>query len=347
MKWLSLLPLAGLTHAGLRFGCSTVSVQRLDPLVEPGQIPSAHVHQIVGGNAFNATMEGDIGAKGSCTTCAYTEDFSNYWTAVMYFRHENGSYKRVPQYPNAQLGTEGQDAPNIKGGMTIYYTQKDFYDNGQDYITAFRPGFRMTVGSPTVDSLEQAQAQPGLRYTCLQTILTRGYETPDFPKEPCPAGIMAIHHFPACWDGVNLDSPDHQQHMYSTTKGAFQEAGPCPASHPVRVPQLAYETMWNTTAFADMWPSDGSQPFVWSYDDSKGYGTHADYVFGWKDDSLQRAMNSSCFFHACGSPGVQGVLKTQTVEEMNECAVQNTVTEDTEGWLTELPGKKMEMRFTA
>lgn len=84
-------------------------------------------------------MEGDIGEQGSCTTCAYTEDFSNYWTAVMYFRHENGSYKRVPQYPNAQLGTEGQDAPDINGGMTIYYTQKDFSGNGDKYITAFKP----------------------------------------------------------------------------------------------------------------------------------------------------------------------------------------------------------------
>lgn len=37
---------------------------------------------------------------------------SNYWTAVMYFRHENGSYKRVPQYPNAQLGYEGCVFPN-------------------------------------------------------------------------------------------------------------------------------------------------------------------------------------------------------------------------------------------
>lgn len=73
---------AGLSQAGLRFGCSSVSIQRLDPVVEPGQIPSAHVHQIVGGNAFNATMQGDIGEKGTCTTCAYTEDFSNYWTAV-------------------------------------------------------------------------------------------------------------------------------------------------------------------------------------------------------------------------------------------------------------------------
>lgn len=55
----------------------------------------------------------------------------------------------------------------------------------------------MTVGSPTVDSFEGAKSQPGLRYTCLQTPLTRGYETPDFPREPCPGGIMAIHHFPA------------------------------------------------------------------------------------------------------------------------------------------------------
>ncbi|TPX13312.1 uncharacterized protein E0L32_006285 [Thyridium curvatum] len=338
MKRFALLLNAGLSHAALRFACSTVSLQRLDPLVEPGQIPSAHVHQIVGGNAFNATMTGDIGEQGSCTTCAYTEDFSNYWTAVMYFRHENGSYHRVPQYPNAQLGTDGRDAPDINAGMTIYYTQKDFSSNGKQHITAFKPGFRMTVGAPTRNTLADARAEPGLRYTCLQSILTRGSETPDFPARPCPAGIMAIHHFPACWDGKNLDSPDHQSHMYSTTKGGFREAGPCPASHPVRVPQIAYETMWNTTMFNGMWPKDGKQPFVWSFM-GNGYGTHADYVFGWKGDSLQRAMNDTCMFHGCGSPGKQGILKTQTVAEMNKCAVQRTVVEETDGWLTELPGQ--------
>lgn len=205
----------------------------------------------------------------------------------------------------------------------------------------------MTVGNPATTDPAKAQANKGLRYTCLQTILTRGFETPDFPKEPCPAGIMAIHHFPACWDGKNLDSPDHQSHMYDTSLGNFREAGPCPASHPVRVPQVAYETMWNTTVFKDMWPKDGSQPFVWSYSDSKGYGTHADYLFGWQGDSLQRAMNDSCMFHACGSPGMQGILKTQTVDEMNACAVKNTVEEDTEGWLTELPGQSRGKVFRA
>jgi hypothetical protein len=49
----------------------------------------------------------------------------------MFFKHENGSYKRVPIMQNAAL-------PNgINGGMTIYYTQKDFSSNGNQKITAF------------------------------------------------------------------------------------------------------------------------------------------------------------------------------------------------------------------
>lgn len=32
----------------LRFECSQLVIERLDPLVNPGMIPSPHVHQIVG-----------------------------------------------------------------------------------------------------------------------------------------------------------------------------------------------------------------------------------------------------------------------------------------------------------
>lgn len=43
-------------------------------------------------------------------------------------------------------------------------------------------------------------------------------------------------------------------------------------SHPVRLPQILYETIWNTSAFNDqaMWPEDGSQPFVLSTGDESG-----------------------------------------------------------------------------
>lgn len=82
----------------LRFGCAQIVIDRIDPLVNPGQIPSPHIHQIVGGNAFNVTMPTDDVAKhATCTTCSFADDFSNYWTANLYFRARNGSYKRVPQ----------------------------------------------------------------------------------------------------------------------------------------------------------------------------------------------------------------------------------------------------------
>ncbi|KAK3370841.1 hypothetical protein B0T24DRAFT_594722 [Lasiosphaeria ovina] len=329
MKWLSIaLALAGPSQAALRFGCSTLTIQRLDPLVEPGSVPSAHLHQIVGGNAFNASMTGDIGEQGTCTTCTFTEDFSNYWTAVMFFKHSNGSYKRVPIMQNTAL-------PNgINGGMTVYYTQLDFNGNGKDKITSFKPGFRMTVGSPTANS----NTWKGLKFVCLADKGTRFPELDDFPTKSCKGGIMTVHHFPSCWDGKNLDSPDHQSHMYNTVKDAFTPSGPCPASHPVKMPQVAYETLWDTTQFNGMWPADGSNPFVLSFGDGKGYGTHADYLFGWKGDSLQRAMDSSCMFQGCenGKP-----LKSQAVAPMNKCAVKSLVKEDIDGWLPHLPGMKM------
>ena len=40
----------------LRFGCSQLVIERTDPLVNPGMIPSTHMHQIVGGSSFNATV---------------------------------------------------------------------------------------------------------------------------------------------------------------------------------------------------------------------------------------------------------------------------------------------------
>jgi len=84
-----------------RFGCNQITIQRIDPLVNPGQAPSTHMHQIIGGNAFNVTMPvTDIGKLATCTTCGLTDDFSNYWTANMYFRAQNGTFKRVKQVPN-------------------------------------------------------------------------------------------------------------------------------------------------------------------------------------------------------------------------------------------------------
>lgn len=62
-------------------------------------LPSPHLHQVVGGNTFNATMLEDIPSLATCTSCTPTEDFSNYWTATLFFRY---AYK-VASYMVDQL----------------------------------------------------------------------------------------------------------------------------------------------------------------------------------------------------------------------------------------------------
>lgn len=65
------------TNALLRFGCAKSSIQRLDPLVNPGQNPSPHLHQIIGGNSFNISMDPathDLVKGSTCTSCQFTED---------------------------------------------------------------------------------------------------------------------------------------------------------------------------------------------------------------------------------------------------------------------------------
>lgn len=73
-----------------------------------------------------------------------------------------------------------------------------------------------------------------------------------------------------CWDGKNIDSPNHKDHVAYPTSGSFESGGPCPSTHPVKMPQLMYEVMWDTTPFNDaaLWPEDGSQPFVYSMGDA-------------------------------------------------------------------------------
>jgi hypothetical protein len=96
------------------------------------------------------------------------------------------------------------------------------------------------------------------------------------------------------------------------------------------------EIVWDTRNFNNKadWPADGSQPFVLSTGDPTGFGQHGDYVFGWKDQSLQKAMDEAkgCMGSLCTS------LKTQQPDAGNACAVKAVVKEEQDGWMKSLPG---------
>jgi hypothetical protein len=71
--------------AMMRFECSQLVIERVDPLVQPGITPSAHIHQIAGGNSFDATMAPvtfDPAKASTCTTCTFSEYFQFALTSI-------------------------------------------------------------------------------------------------------------------------------------------------------------------------------------------------------------------------------------------------------------------------
>ena len=59
-----------------------------------------------------------------------------------------------------------------------------------------------------------------------------------FPKTAC-AELEVSMAFPSCWDGVSLDSEDHQSHVSYDIEGGWFD-GECPASHPVKIPEIQF-----------------------------------------------------------------------------------------------------------
>ncbi|TGO48765.1 hypothetical protein BCON_0230g00080 [Botryotinia convoluta] len=292
-----------------------IVVQRSDPVVSPGSV-SGHVHTIMGGNGFGFSMNYASTQASTCTSCTVTKDLSNYWTPTLYYRAQNGSFISVGQ----------------NGGVTVYYLQRSDpldpeYSKG---LLAFPEGFRMVAGNPFLRSYNASSLeQQAVTYVCLGTDKP---QTNGFPNYPCPYGLRTQVFFPSCWDGKNLDSPDHKSHM---AYPSLSDSGHCPSTHPKRFVSIFFEILWNTPDFADKWYGN-SQPFVWSMGDPTGYGFHGDFVNGWDVPTLQRAVNEctdeSGVIEKCP------VFKLTTNEVANGCRVPPSVHEQISGVLPKLPG---------
>jgi hypothetical protein len=98
--------------------------------------------------------------------------------------------------------------------------------------------------------------------------------------------------FPSCWDGVNLDAPDHASHM------AYSEALPvagggltitCPATHPVRLSQVSYNMGFPVTLQnANPAGNSGSWRLASDMYDTTtaagGYSVHGDWFMAWEPE---------------------------------------------------------------
>lgn len=262
-----------------------VALARLDPIVDRG-VASSHAHTIHGANNFGASTTYEDLRNSECTSAQFEDDKSAYWTPSLHFVYENGTTVIVPQV----------------GGMLAYYLLEG------ENIKAFPEGFMMLAGDPhqrnftlpvpdppiyawtARDRTQRALAAKSIGMNCLN------YAKPPEPSryrhtfpdrellDTCTDGIRAEMLFASCWNGRDLDTPDHKSHVAYPSE---LDGGSCPDEFPVRLPTLFYETIWNTYAFKGV-PGQ----FVWSNGDATGCGYHADFMMGWDHKTLQSAVDT-------------------------------------------------------
>jgi hypothetical protein len=73
---------------------------------------------------------------------------------------------------------------------------------------------------------------------------------------------FTIQNFQSCWNGKDVDSPNHQSHVSYRTGGP--DSGDCPAEFPVNIPRIFSEMYYDTGSFNDKFSQakNPSQPFV-------------------------------------------------------------------------------------
>lgn len=218
---------------------------------------------------------------------------------------------------------------------SIVLTRHSYYLLYGENVTAFPNNFRMIAGDPfqrnftwpvpdppksTWSGAQLSQAalrQKALGFNCLN------YDKPAEPSlyrhflpnktyldEHCTDGLRLELMFPSCWNGKDVDSPDHTSHVLYPS---LVMDGTCPEGYETRLVSLFYETIWNTYAFKDQ---DGY--FVLANGDPTGFGYHGDFMVGWQDGVLQEAIDTCT--SKTGEVGDCKIFNLQSETKQRQCS---------------------------
>lgn len=242
-----------------------------DPIVFPGQQGASHKHLFFGNTTTNYASTYQSMIAGG-TTCDETGDTAGYWQPMVIV---NGA----------------EMLPKTNGGLRVWYSQPDncpgFCSTGtpMQVTHTFPKDLRIVAGKASATGVCDnplfacdAQGNPiaagnNLRWNCYAAANGQTYN--GIPKADCLSGGDGLRldlwiRFPACWNGVDLDSPNHRDHMaYPTSAG-------CPASHPVVLPQVTVQVTFPKFDGADF---NG-------YSSGAYYSAHFDFWNTWQQARL-------------------------------------------------------------
>ena len=252
-----------------RIPCSFSHMAFDDPLVYPGVPGAAHLHTFFGNTATSATSTAEsIRTSGDSTCLGGTINRSAYWVPTM-----------------IDTSTSKPIVPDV---AAIYYKQ-GYTLNPPTIIQPLPVGLRMIAGDPT----NNKAGSPVALFKCIggpnNSNDQYGSSIPN-----CDAGaqVYQVVVFPQCWDGKNLDSPDHKSHMSYVVAAASGSGFRCPSTHPVAIPEITFNIIYTvqTANAAKAWRLSSD-----TYDMSLpgGYSSHADWVNGW-EKAISDAWAAGC-----------------------------------------------------
>jgi hypothetical protein len=213
-----------------------------DPIVFPNVPGASHDHSFVGNRTTNAfsTLDSLLGGR---TTCRRGAETAAYWMPTLY--------------------VDGNAVTPM--GATIYYRRKTV-----QRVQATPPGFKMIAGDATASAPQGRQVT---FWNCGAQVDVAPSSTPPACPERRGSALRLHVTFPACWNGVSLDSPNHKQHV------AYQTNGRCPAGYDVAIPQIS---------LIYRYPVTGEHGFELA---SGGvYSAHADFFNAWNQGELERLV---------------------------------------------------------
>ena len=244
-----------------RATCGSSHRRQDDPIVFQNQPGVSHMHEFFGNRTTNAQSTLTSLRAGS-TNCDPVSDKSAYWVPTL--------------YKNGQAVTPDS--------VTIYY--QGIHDRQR--AVAYPQGLRYVVGNSKAASPDQ---NPAARWSCT----TQSPSGRDFLVCPPGTKVETYLDFPTCWNGHDLDSPNHRDHM------VFAVGLVCPASHPVVVPRLEFLITYpvNGTGLSLGGTLNGV-----NVTSAPGYTFHGDFMNAWDPAELQRRV-ANCINagYICGTDG--------------------------------------------
>lgn len=243
-----------------------------DPIVFPGQPGVSHLHTYTGNAAIDAFTTTSSIVTGNSTSDGGTLNRSSYWFPTMV--------------------DTGNGQPLVPTNNAVYYKGSYEFDISS-VVQPLPTGLRMVSGN----AKNTDPAKTGARYICLgpngENPGWKNTITAAYADGTCKVGgdfLMEVP-FPMCWDGVNLDSPNHASHMsFAAQDQTPPFAKHCPTTHPVVLPVISYNihyTITDNTAVSRWRLSSDMDPTL-----PAGISGHADYFLGWDATTMNKWLTN-------------------------------------------------------